>query len=558
MPDWWRAPGAIRLVQLLAAAFLSNMLLVVLPLFITAVYDRVVPYGAYETLSALCMGVIIVFAVDIGLRMARVNLLEAIGVSISLRLQRLFYRKLLRAPLAKNTKIASGVTALLHEVDGASLTMPALMVSLLADLPFVVIMLTLVAHLGGIVVMVPLMGVMLVAIVTAIGAGRARRAATVSHGLRVKVQDQAIESTAMLATIKVARAEGALIGRWAEATDAAAFAAHSARQTSAWSGQISLVATQMVIAFTVVVGAIQIGAGEMTLGNLAACVLLVGRIIAPANTIVSSTGSLLNMRVAIGGFFAVIDRAEESGGDEKLLAARPLKGQIDLHGVCFSYPGVAKRSVDGVNIAIAPGERIGIIGRNGCGKSSLLKLLPRLYEADSGNILFDGNDARQLAPQQLRRHISLMAQDTVLMHDSLRANICLGLDRVDPADFERAVTLSGVAEFARLHPEGYSANVGPRGEFLSGGERQAVGLARAILNDPRILLLDEPTAAMDSTAETGLIRNLPAFLVGRTVILATHRMQLLTLVDRLIWMDQGRIVADGPKAQILASLSKAA
>ncbi len=547
-----------QLTQLMAAAFLSNLLLVVLPLFITAVYDRVVPYGAFETLAALSIGVVIVFAIDVGLRLARVNLQEAIGVTISVALQNQFYRKLVRAPLAANTGAASGVTALLHEVDGASLTMPTLMVSLLADLPFVLLMLMLVAHLGGVVVMVPLLGVLLIAVISAVGSGRAKQAAGLAHRLRIKVQDQANESTSMLATIKAARAEGQLIGRWAQATDASAYASHSSRQTSAWSGQISLVATQLVIAFTVVVGAIQISEGDMTLGNLAACVLLVGRIIAPANTIVTSIGSLANMRGAIGGFFAVIDRAEEAGGDERALAGQSLKGTIDLHAVRFAYPGNATASLDGVTLSIAAGERVGIIGRNGCGKSTLLKLLPRLYEPQSGTMLFDGTDSRQLAPQHLRRSISLMAQDTVLMNDTLRANICLGLDSVDPLAFEQAATLSGVAEFARRHPQGYSVNVGPRGEFLSGGERQAVGLARVLLNNPRILLLDEPTAAMDNTAENNLIRTMPAFLEGRTLILATHRMQLLTLVDRIIWMEQGRVVADGPKAQVLASLQKVA
>ncbi len=362
----------------------------------------------------------------------------------------------------------------------------------------------------------------------------------------------------MLETVKASRAEAQLIGRWAEVTDAHAYAAHSSRQTSAWAGQISLVATQLVIALTVIVGAIQIGAGAITLGNLAACVLLVGRIIAPANSIVANVGALANLRNAIGGFFSVIDREEETGGDPLALGSKPLAGRIDFHNVRFSYPGAARPSIDGVSLAIAPGELIGIIGRNGCGKSTLLMMMLRLYDAESGSVLFDGINAMQLPPQQLRRSISLMTQDTVLMNDTLRANITLGFDAVDPAAFERAVQLSGVADFAHRHPQGYGASVGPRGEALSGGERQAVGLARAILKDPRVMLLDEPTAAMDNTAENMLIQQLPAFLTGRTVILATHRLQLLNLVDRVIWMEGGRVVADGPRTQVLASLTKAA
>ncbi len=547
-----------QLIQVFVAALISNLLLVVLPLFITVVYDRVVPYGAFETLTALSIGVGVVLAIDIGLRMARVNLQEALGVAVSLSLQALFYRKVVKAPLAANGSASSGLTALIGETEGAAMAMPPLMVGLAADLPFVIVMLLLVQHLGGVVALVPLFGVLLVALITAIGSQRAHKAAGLAHRLKVKVQDQVVETSAMLETIKASRAEAQLIGRWAEATDAQAYAAHTSRQTSAWAGQISLVATQLVIALTVVVGAVQISAGAITMGNLAACVLLVGRIIAPANSIVANIGALANLRNAIGGFFSVIDREEETGGDPLALGSKPLAGRIDFHNVRFSYPAAARPSIDNVSFAIAPGERVGIIGRNGCGKSTLLKMMLRLYDAESGSVLFDGTNAMQLPPRHLRHSISLMTQDTVLMNDTLRANITLGFDTVDPAAFERAVQLSGVAEFARRHPQGYGASVGPRGEFLSGGERQAVGLARAILNDPRILLLDEPTAAMDNTAENMLIQQLPAFLAGRTVILATHRLQLLNLVDRVIWMDGGRVVADGPRAQVLASLTKAA
>jgi ATP-binding cassette subfamily C protein LapB len=546
-----------RLAQLLVAALLSNLLLVVLPLFTTTVYDRVVPYGAFETLTALCVGVIIVFAIDIGLRMARVNLQEAIGVAISLDLQAAFYRKLVRAPLSLSGSGTSGVTTMLYDIDGAALTAPSLIIGLLADLPFVVVMLLLVGYLGGAVVLAPLLGVIIVGIITATGSARARKATAASHRLRVKVQDQAIETAAMLPMVKALHAEDQLIDRWAGATDASAFAAHTARQTSAWSSQISLVSTQIVIAFTVVLGAIAINAGAMTLGNLAACVMLVGRIIAPANLVVYGIGHLANMRQSIGGFFAVIDRNEETGGDEQAPVAR-LRGRIDLHAVTFSDPGAAARSVDNVTLSIREGERVGIIGRNGCGKSTLLRLIPRLYDPDAGTILLDGADTRQFGPRQLRHAVGFMAQDTVLINDTLRANICLGFDAVDPAAFDRAVQLSGVAEFARLNPLGYNIPVGPRGEALSGGERQAVGLARAILGNPRILLLDEPTAAMDNSAEGRLIRDLPGFFAGRTVILATHRLQLLNLVDRIIWMDRGRIVADGPKAEVMATLQKAA
>jgi len=545
-----------KMLQLWFAAALSNLILIALPLFITIVYDRVIPHGAFETLAALSIGIILIFAIDIGLRTTRINLQEAVGVGTGLKLQTLYYRKLLCAPLAKSQKSSSGVSVLLGEIEQVALSMPALFAGLMADLPFVLIMLTLVGFLTGPVVLVPIVGILIIVIVNTIGSFRARRAAGEAHGLRLKLQDETVATGMMLPTIKAVGAEQKLLGRWEKSADETAFKMHRARQAAVISGQISLVVTQLVIAMTIVAGAIQINSGAMTLGNLAASVLLVGRILAPVSQVVSQLGQLGNMGAALKTFFSVIDQEDEKGGDEPGAAGLNFKGRIKLHNVSFTYEGAAAKSLDGVSFEIQAGERVGIIGRNGCGKSTLLKIIPRFFDPDEGSFLLDGYDARQVSPQFLRRSIGLMSQETVLMQDSLRSNICMGLDRVDPEAFEQATKISGVADLARAHPKGYSLDVGPRGEALSGGERQQVGLARAILRNPSMLILDEPTSAMDNSSEGRLISALPPFLAGRTLILATHRTQMLALVDRVIFMDRGRIVSDGPKEQVLANLQK--
>lgn len=546
------------LIRLLVAAALSNSLLVTLPLFITIVYDRVVPHGAFETLTALTIGVFLALIIDVGLRAARVNLQESIGVKASIRLQAAIYRKLVSVPLEAGQKAAKGFFTIFSELDHAALLTPAIITGLLADLPFVVIMLGLIYILTGPVVLVPVIGISLIALTVFASNSRASKRAEDVHNAKMAVQDQAIETCQTLATTKATRSEHLLLNQWSRKTDNSAYLSHKNRQTMAISQQFVLNVTQMTIVMTIVAGAVQVNAGAMTLGNLAAATLLVGRVISPISQLISQLGQFSTMQASINNIFSLLDEKEEFGGDESASVVKNFKGNISFNKVNFTYSGAHRQSLSDINLNIKQGEKIGIIGRNGCGKSSLLKIIPRFYLPNSGTIMIDGVDSGQFSPFLLRQSIGFMSQDTVLMNDSVRENICAGAGDISDEDFERAVQLSGVANFIKHNPQGFNLNVGPRGEHLSGGERQAVGLARAILQNPNMIILDEPTSAMDNSAEDRLIRELPQYLDGKTVIIATHRMQLLKLVDRIIWMDSSKIIADGPKNEILASIQKKA
>ncbi|MGL4441605.1 MAG: ATP-binding cassette domain-containing protein, partial [Bosea sp. (in: a-proteobacteria)] len=224
----------------------------------------------------------------------------------------------------------------------------------------------------------------------------------------------------------------------------------------------------------------------------------------------------------------------------------------------FSYPGEQRQSLRNISLSIQPGEKVGIIGKAGCGKSTLLRLLLRLYEVETGRLCLDGRDIRQFDPRILRQAISYMPQDTQLMDGTLEHNLTLGLDHVPAGDLERICMLTGLHDFAAAHPSGLSLQVGPGGMRLSGGERQAVALSRALMGRPKVVILDEPTAAFDNTSEAKLIGELRQHLGSTGLIVATHRLPVLALVDRIIWMDGGRIVADGPKAEIFAKFGIAA
>ncbi len=546
------------LTKLLISAAFSNSLLITLPLFITIVYDRVVPHGAFETLTALTIGVLLALIIDIGLRAARVNLQEAIGVKSALRLHSAIYRKLVTIPLQAGQRATKGFFTLLPELDHAALLMPGIVSGIIADLPFVIIMLGLIYILTGPVVFVPIIGILLIALTVLISNMKASKMADIVHDAKVQVQDQAIETCATLATTKATRSEHLLLNQWAQRTDNNAYLTHKIRQTMAISQQLVLNITQMTIVMTIVAGAIQVNSGAMTLGNLAAATLLVGRVISPVSQLIAQLGQFANIQVSINNIFSLLDEVEEFGGDENSTIANNFKGNISFNNVSFAYEGAQRQSLSDINLTIKEGEKIGIIGRNGCGKSTLLKMIPRFYLPSEGTIMLDGVDARQISPFLLRQSIGFMSQDTILMNTTIRENICMGAGEVSEEEFEFAAKLAGVSNFTKNHPQGFNLIAGPRGEHLSGGERQAVGLARAILQNPKVLILDEPTSAMDNSAEDRIIREFAPFLAGKTVIIATHRMQLLKLVDRIIWMDNSRIIADGPKEEILAKLVKKA
>jgi ATP-binding cassette, subfamily C, bacterial LapB len=260
---------------------------------------------------------------------------------------------------------------------------------------------------------------------------------------------------------------------------------------------------------------------------------------------------LLRSTEAIGAINAA---PVETAGDSGRTAALPFTGSLALGNVSFGYGDAAQKVLRDISFSIEPGERVGLIGRIGCGKSTLLKLLPRQLDPTAGSLLVDGHDIRQYEPALLRRHMALMPQDSVLFDMSLRDNLRFGLTSVSEAAFERAVQVAGVHDFASRHPEGYGMAVGPRGERLSGGERASVALARTLLREPQLLLLDEPTASMDNELERRVVARLQDWLGSRTLILATHRAPLLALVDRVIWLEAGRVIADGPRDAVLQRL----
>jgi ATP-binding cassette subfamily C protein LapB len=547
-----KRPGAV--VQLAVAGALSNILLVLVPIFSMAVYDRVIPHLAYETLWALTIGIVIALGADLALRHVKVRLIDSIAADISHVVQVRFYRRLVHGQIASLPRTGGALAQTMRDLESYSQLIPMAVLSTLVDLPFIFITSIILWSVAGTVALVPLAGAVIVGCIFMI-AHMASRSRLAPFLVLMRLQSNTvIETIEGLETVKTTTAEPKLLNRWERLADATAYGSHMSRLAHAFAQQWTMTISQAMTVACLVLGVYEIGQNAMTVGALSAATMLVGRLIGPITQFIGQSQRVVQARKTLEPIRAVLNAPLERAGDHGFGLSRKIQGKIEFTNVAFTYPAAPSPSLQSINVAIRPGERIGIIGRIGSGKSTLLRLMIRLLEPGEGAIRLDDSDIRQFSPRDIREQMAYMRQDSCLFDDTLRANLFFGLDRPDPQLVEQALAISGVSGFAARNAEGYSFRIGPRGERLSGGERQAVSLARAMIGDPRVLLLDEPTAAMDNTTERAIITGLSHWLAGRTLIVATHRAALLDLVDRVILMHDGRIVADGPKDQVLRNL----
>ena len=541
--------------QLALASALSNALMIALPIYSMAIYDRVVPHLAYETLWALTAGLMISLLFDLAIRSARLRVLDALALQTQLELQSRFFRRFLGLKMTDAPTLAGPLTSGLRELEGLCQSAPSVVCAVLIDLPFVAIVLLMIYSVGGMAALAPMFCAAVI-VVAHIGAHIASsRASKATNGL-ARAQSNAIhEAVETLEAVKVATAEDLLLRRWERLSDDAAVGGHLGRWWNGVSAQISISMSSFVTVLTLFFGVYEIGQGWMTVGALSACSLLAARIIGPISQLVTMLHRTQQYAKALDSIESVLLARGEALGDPTRRIDKPVRGAFDFKEVSFRYHADDPLVLDGVNISIRAGEKVAIVGRVGSGKTTVLRLMTRLQAPTQGAVQLDGSDIRQMPPRLLRRAVSLMRQDVVLFDDTLQANIVFGLDDIAEEPLQRAAQISGIRDVAARHASGYGMRVGPRGERLSGGERQMVALTRALVTNPRVLLLDEPTAAMDSVLEARVVRELQSFLGERTLVVATHRAPVLSLVDRIIWMEHGRIVADGPKAEVMRKLS---
>ena len=546
------------LFQLLIAAAFSNMMLLALPIYAGLIFDRVIPHSAFDTLWAISIGVAIALLADIAVRWVRLKIQDSLASSASAAVQASVIRKLLDAKMTEAPRSAGAIALRLRNLDGITQLIPQLVTGVAVDVPFLVVVFTLIWMNGGPVVLAPILGIAVLAAVHHWSNQGSEAEQVRSTALMQLQSNRLTEAVEVLEMIKATRTELRTLNRFERIFDEFAYSSHIVRLWHGVAAYATATVGQMMVATVLIIGAYQISAGNMTVGGLTTCSLLVGRIIGPIGQLISVIHRIAQSRAMLKVLAEQATYKSEVAGDESGGLRAPKDCALRLNNVSFAYSGQGATQIEALSVTIQPGERVAIVGRSGSGKSTLLRLIARLAEPDKGSVLLDGFDVRQYAPSELRQVLGYMGQTPALVDDTLMKNLTFGQNKLDPERFGSMMQLTGISDFASNHPQGYGMTVGPRGEKLSGGERQSVALARLLLADPRVLLLDEPTSSMDTMLEARLVKNMNEMIGDRTLIVATHRAPVLQLVDRIIWLESGRLVADGSKADVLKRMSGAA
>jgi ATP-binding cassette subfamily C protein LapB len=540
----------------IAASFVINLIALAAPLFVMNVYDRVVPNQATATLWVLAAGICGAYLFDLLLKGLRSLCLDLAGKKTDLIISATLFERIVGMAMKYRPARVGSFAQNIHEFQGMRDFLTSLTLTSLIDLPFTLIILLVIALLGGHLVWIPI-----IAFPLALGIGHMLQkplTATLERTMALGAERQSslIETLAGLDAVKVNNAESERQYQWEQTIGTMSRLELRVKVLSGLAMNITLLIQQLAGVAMIIFGVYQIIDGNLSMGGLVACYMLSGRALGPLAQLSGLLTRYQQAKVTMVSVDQMMDLPQERNFEERPLSRQVLQGAMEFRNIDFTYPNQQNLALRGVNMNVRPGEKIGIIGRSGSGKSSLAKLLVSLYQPDSGSLLVDGVDIRQIDVSELRHNIGYVPQDIQLLAGTLRDNLVSGARYADDEMVLQAAELAGVHEFARLHPQGYELQVGERGQNLSGGQRQNVALARALLLNPPILLLDEPTSAMDNTGEERLKQRLQAVVENKTVILVTHRASLLSLVDRLIVIDRGQILADGPKAAVMEALKK--
>ena len=543
------------------ASLVINLLTVASPLFVMNVYDRVVPNNAVETMWVLASGVFIVFGFDFILRTARSYFVDSAGKSADVVLASRIFAHVLGMRYDARPGSVGALAANLREFESLRELVTSSTLMAVADLPFAALFILIIALIAGpLVALVPLLAVPVMLLVGFLLQVSLRDA--IGRTMRENFQKHAIlvESLEGLDTIKIAGAEGRAQRLWERFVGATARTAMRARFLSTIGVNASFFVQNLVSVLVVVVGVFEIARGNLTTGALVAASLLAARAMSPLSQLAALLVKIHQSTMSLGALNKVMNLPLERPAGKTFLHRPRLSGAVEFRNVSFAYPGQghAQAALHGVSFRIEPGEKVGIIGRIGSGKSTLARLLAGLYQPAAGAILLDGTDIRQIDPSDLRRNLGYVPQDAFLFFGSVKDNIALAAPHADHRAILDAATVAGVDDFVKRHPDGFDMPVGEHGRFLSGGQKEAVTIARALLFNPPMLVMDEPTGAMDNTAENKLRARLLPVLRDKTLLLVTHRATMLPLVDRLIVMDGGRVIADGAKDRVLEKLTEGA
>lgn len=544
--------------DVLIASLLINIFALVGPLFTMNVYDRVVPNQAIDTLWVLASGVFLVYIFDFVIRMLRGYFVDIAGKKSDILISANIFERVMGMKLVNRPVSIGAFASNLKDFESIRDFITSATILSVIDLPFVIIFLLVIAYVGSALVFIPIAAIILIILYGFLIQPTLR--SSIEKTFKASSQKNAtlIEGLYGIETIKTLRMEGAMQSRWERSTAYISEWSIRSKFISSSATNICLFIQQTSIVIVIIYGVYLIGAGEVSMGGLIAAVLLTARAISPVSQATNLSTRFYHAKAAYGSLNNIMNQPVERQNNTDYLNLEKIKGDITFEDVSFTYPNEKESVLKNINIKINEGERVGFLGKVGSGKSTIFKLILKLYDPDQGMIKFDGLDSNQINIDELRKHIGYIDQNPNLFFGTLKDNIVSGFPEASDEQMLAVSKLSGVDAFASRHPLGYSMQVGEHGEKLSVGQRQSVAIARALIGQSPILLLDEPTSALDKANENLLKNNLLKSTSKKTLLLITHRTSMLDIVDRIIVVEGGKVVADGPKKDIINSLTKSA
>lgn len=547
------------IVQAGLASLLTNVFAVGTSLFAMIVYNRIIPANAMSSLTVLVTGMFILLVADYIVKTSRSKLLGVAGVEADVVIaDRLFGQVLDMQYKAKKGSVGSLASTLKEYEQIREFFTSATLVSII-DMPFAIIFVGLIWYIGGHMVLPVLVGIGILFFVTAYMQPRMQKISERSLQDAHNKHSVLVETLSGLETVKLLGAGGLLRRRFKNVIAKQAELAEETKRLTFFSSNLTQEVQQGVQIAVVTVGAITVTTGAYGFGAIIACTILSGKALLPFAQLAQLLSRLNQIVTGYKSLNELMQQPVEHSRGAQFISRGAIRGGVEFNEVSFSYPVQERKALDSVSFEIKPGQRIAVVGRVGSGKTTIGKLISKLFLPDSGSVYIDGVDVQQIDPAEIRENIGMVSQEPWLIAGTIEQNILLGSPDASTQDMIWAGELSGVSEFVDVHPKGYKHTVAERGEGLSGGQKQAITIARALVKRPPILLFDEPTSAMDARTERKFIERLKNEKLESTLIVITHRTSLLALADQVIVVDQGKIVGQGSVESFLnARFSNAA
>lgn len=548
--NWWAyVQGAI-------ATGFASLLALSASIYSMQVYDRVIPSDSNNTLMVLTVGVVIVYALELVLRTFRAYVIDFAGKKVDLDISEKVFNQGVGIRMEARPQHTGTFIAQLREHESLREFVTSAAIFALADFPFLIIFLVVMWLIGGSLVYVPLIAIPLLITFTALMQWpmmKLSREHMKESNARSGLLIETMEGTE---TLKTLNAEWRMRRRWRELTELVSGTGMRIKSISNFTTNFASAVQSLVYIAIVAIGALMIRDGQLTTGALIACTMLAGRSVAPVSQIIGLLTRIYQVKASAQTLDNIMSMPIDRPSEANFLMLNHCEGNVSAANVQFSYGESDVVALNIPKLEIAPGERVALLGRTGSGKSTLLRLLSGLYMPTKGRVLMDGVDIHQIDPSIFRHSVGYMTQDVRLFSGTLKENLLLGAGDVSDDKVLDVARITGMDRYVSAHPKGFDLQIYEGGGGLSGGQKQAVGLARLMLADPKVILLDEPTAAMDQQTESEFIKNFSNWLdKDRSLVIATHKPSILSLVSRIIVLEQGNIIVDGPRDQVLQQLS---